>query len=102
MFGKVLRYAGYPFKYDSRMRIIEDRTPTEIGALRRDDKNTDKGFEAKSWKIVKAFWHKETSGNSYDIRQHRARVQAGEDLQSIMPSASHQDWYDGQPIAEMT
>ena len=103
MFGKVLRYANLPFKYDSRMKIIEDRTPTEIdGALKRADKNTDKGFEAKSWQIVKAFWHKTTSGNSYDIRQHRARVQAGEDLQSIMPSASHYDWYDNQPISEMT
>ena len=103
MFGKVLRYAGFPFKYDSRMRLIQDRTPGQLdGALKRADKNPDKGFEAKSWQIVKAFWHKTSSQNSYDIRQHRARVQAGEDLWSIMPSASHYDWYDGQPISEMT
>lgn len=102
MFGKTLRCAGYPIRYDSRMRIIEDRTPSEIdGALKRADKNSDKGFEAKSWQIVKAFWHQEVSGNSYDIRQHRVRVQAGEDLQNIMPSASHYDWYDGQFIGDM-
>jgi hypothetical protein len=103
MFGKVLRYAGFPFKFDSRMRIIQDRTPSQIdGALKRADKNPHLGKAAKSWSIVKAFYHKTTSQNSYDIRQHRARVQAGEDLWSIMPSASHYDWYDGQPISEMT
>lgn len=103
MFGKTLRYAGFQYKYDSRMRIIEDRTPSEIdGALKRADKNSHLGKEAKSWSIVKAFYHKTSSQNSYDIRQHRARVRNGEDLQSIMPSASHYDWYDGQTIAEMT
>ncbi len=103
MFGVTLRNSGFEMKYDSRMRIIEDRTPSEIdGALKRADKEVHSGMNAKSWAIVKAFWQQDNSGNSYDIRQHRARVQAGEDLQSIMPSASHYDWYDGQPIAEMT
>lgn len=102
MFGRTLLHSGFPMKFDSRMRIIEDRNPFEIdGALKRADKRVDLGRQAKSWGIVKAFWKKTTSQNSYDIREHRARVQNGEDLQSIMPSASHFDWYDGQPISEM-
>lgn len=102
MFGVTLRNSGFPMKYDSRMKIIEDRTPGELeGALKRADKNPHLGRQAKSWAIVRAFHGKITSGNSFDIRQHRARVLNGEDLQSIMPSASHYDWYDGQPLSEM-
>lgn len=102
MFGVTLRNSGFPMKYDSRMRIIEDRTPGEIGgALKRADKRVESGRGAKSWAIVRIFHDKTSSQNSYDIRQHRARVMNGEDLNSIMPSANHFDWFDGQPISEM-
>ncbi len=103
MFGVTLRNSNFPMKFDSRMRIIEDRTPSEIGgALKRADKGVDLGTNAKSWAIVKAFHQKTTSQNSFDIRQHRNRVHVnGEDLWSIGPYASHTDWYDGWSIAEM-
>src|SRR5439155_5985002 len=40
MFGRTLLHSGLPMKYDSRMRIIEERTPSQIdGALKRADKN---------------------------------------------------------------
>lgn len=104
MFGVTLRNSGLPMKFDSRMRIIEDRTPgiSYEGALKRADKNVHLGRLAKSWAIVRAFHGQTTSGNSFDIREHRKRVQNGEVLQSIMPSASHFDFYDNQPISEMT
>ena len=103
MFGRTMIHSGFPMKFDSRMRIIEDRTPGPAyeGALKRADKRVDLGRRAKSWGIVKAFHLKTSSQNSFDIRHHRARVRNGEDLQSIMPSASHFDWYDGQPVSEM-
>jgi len=101
MFGVTLRNSGYPMKYDARMKIIEDRTPTEIeGALKRADKNSDLGQKAKSWDIVRCFRDKTTSQNSFDIRDMRARKLKGEDWRP--PSASRYDWYDGQPISEMT
>jgi hypothetical protein len=100
MFGVTLRNSGYPMKFDSRMRIIEDRTPSEIeGALKRADKNPHLGQRAKSWDIVRAFHGKTTSQNSFDIRDMRARILKGESWRP--PSASHQDWYDQQPISEM-
>ncbi len=103
MFGRTLVNAGYPIKYDSRMRIIEDRNPYEIdGALKRADKNMYREErKAKSWAIVKAFYQKTSSQNSFDIRHHRNRVQHGESIDALMPSASHLDWYDNQPISEM-
>lgn len=100
MFGRTLRNSKLPMKYDPRMKIIEDRTPGQIdGALKRADKNSDKGFEAKSWQIVKAFWQKTSSQNSFDIRDMRARKLKGEDWRP--PSASHFDWYDGSYIGDM-
>lgn len=102
-FGTTLLNSGYPVKYDSDMRIIEDRTPGQIdGALKRADKNSHLGQRAKSWDIVRAFRHAATSGNSFDIRNLRDRVLLnGESLDSIKPSASHFDWYDGQYIGDM-
>lgn len=99
MFGVLLRNNGFPVRYNSAMRIIEDRTPGEIdGALKRADKGVSPND--KSHKIVEIFRDKLTSQNSFDIRNLRDRVLAGEPFPP--PSASHLDWYDGQPISEMT
>lgn len=103
VFGITLRNSGYPICYDSRMRIIEDRTPGEIGGgLKRADKGPPGTDQDKSHRIISIIKDKTTSQNSFDIRNLRARIQHGEPMESIMPSASSFDWFDGQPIAEMT
>jgi len=101
MFGVMLRNIGLQMKYDARMKIIEDRTPGEAydGALKRADKNVHLGQQAKSWEIVRSFYGQTTSGNSFDIRDMRARILNGEDWRP--PTASHLDWFDQQPISEM-
>jgi len=103
MFGMLLRNNNFPMKYDSRMKIIEDRTPSEIGgALKRADKNPHLGRQAKSWMLVRMFHDKKTSQNEFDIRNVRDRVLLnGESLSGIPPVGSHFDFYDGQPISEM-
>lgn len=103
MFGVTLRNSGYPIRYDSQMRLIEDRTPGQIdGALKRADKNSHLGQQAKSWAIVRAFHGKTTSQNEFDIRNLRDRVLLnGESLDSIGPFGSDTDWYDQQKISEM-
>jgi hypothetical protein len=99
MFGCTLHNAGFPIRYDPRMMIIEDRTPGEIdGALKRADKGVSP--LDKSHAIVRALSTAKTSGNSFDIRNLRDRVLSGEPFPP--PSASHFDWFDGQPISEMT
>lgn len=98
-FGTTLLNSGYPVRYDSEMRIIEDRTPGQIdGALKRADKNSHLGQRAKSWDIVRCFRDKTSSQNSFDIRNLRDRVLSGEPFPP--PSASHLDWYDGTEIKD--
>lgn len=103
MFGVTLRNSGFPIRYDSSMRIIEDRTPGQLdGALKRADKNSHLGQQAKSWTIVRAFKGQTTSQNSFDIRNLRDRVLLnGESLSDIPPSGSDRDWYDNQKISDM-
>lgn len=102
-FGILLRNNHLDLYYDSRMRIIEDRTPTEIGgALKRASKpspNDDK-FQAKDYRILSIMHGSTTSGNSYNLTELREKVLRGEPFPP--PTASHYDWFDGQPISEMT
>lgn len=98
MFGSTLKELGKPMCYDARMRLIEDRTPHQIdGALKRADKGVSPND--KSHAIVRALHGMFTSQNSFDIRNMRDRVLAGEPFPA--PSASHIDWFDWEPIAEM-
>lgn len=100
MFGQTLKNSGFPMKFDSRMRIIEDRTPSEIeGALKRADKDVHLGQRAKSWGVVRALRNEKTSQNPFDIRNMRARVLNGEPFPP--PTGAPLDWFDQQPIKEM-
>lgn len=103
MFGVTLRNNNLPIKYDSEMRIIEDRTPGKIdGALKRADKNPHLGQQAKSWEIVRRFKGQKTSMNEYDLRNLRDRVLLNnESLDSLPPIGSRFDFYDGQYIGDM-
>lgn len=102
-FGILLRNNHMEMRYDSRMRLIEDRTPSEIGgALKRASKPspTDDIHQAKDYRILSIMHASTTSGNSYDLTDLRAATLRGEPFPP--PSASHKDWFDGQPISEMT
>jgi Glycosyl transferase family 2 len=103
-FGILLRNNNFPCMYDSRMKLIEDRTPTEIGgALKRASKpspDPDNKYLAKDYRILDIMRNSTTSGNSYDIRELRNRTLKGEPFP--LSSASHFDWYDNTPINEMT
>jgi len=97
VFGMMLQNAGYPMKYDPRMKIIEDRTPSEIGpATPRTDKG--KSPADKSHKILEIFKESKTSLNSFDLRTMRKSVLSGNPFPK--PSASNRDWYDGQLVSE--
>ncbi len=103
LFGITLRNSGLPMKFDSRMRLIEDRTPSEIGgALKRADKGVDRGRNAKSWVLLRIFNGKTDSQNEYCIRNMRDRVLLNNENLWEMPTyCSKFDYYDGQPISEM-
>lgn len=97
LFGILLRNFGFPVYYDSRMRLIEDRTPGEIGgALRRSD--WGESPRDASHALVEMFRDKTTSQNEFDIRNMRDRVLNGESFPP--PTSSPIHWFSGEPISE--
>lgn len=97
LFGILLRNFGFPVYYDSRMRLIEDRTPGEIGgALRRSD--WGESPRDASHALVEMFRDKTTSQNEFDIRNMRDRVLNGEPFPP--PTSSPIHWFSGEPISE--
>ncbi len=102
-FGILLRNNHLEMRYDSRMRIIEDRTPGEIeGALKRASKpspDPNDKHQAKDYRILSIMGASTTSGNSYNLAELRQRMLNGGTWP--MPTASHLDWFDNQPISEM-
>jgi hypothetical protein len=102
-FGILLRNNHLDIRYDNRMRIIEDRTPGESyeGALKRASKPspTNNKYDAKDYKILERMAGSTQSGNSYDITKLRQHTLSGEPFP--LPTASHLDWFDQQPICEM-
>ena len=97
IFGLMLTNAGYPLRYDPRMKIIEDRTPAELGTPPR---RTDKGISPndKSHAALQQFGSLKRAGHQWDLRAVRAKVLAGEPFP--IPTGPTTDWYDGQPLAE--
>jgi len=100
-FGILLKNNHLPMRYDSRMRIIEDRTPSEIGgALKRGGKKgPNTPWDDKDYKILDIMRASTTSGNSFDITELRNKVLQGEPFP--LPTADHSDWFDGKSISEL-
>lgn len=102
-FGILLRNNQLPLYYDSRMRLIEDRTPGEIdGALKRASKPSPDPsdiHQAKDYRILAIMNDSKSSPNPFDIREIRRTVLNGGQFPA--PSSSHNDWFDNQPISEM-
>lgn len=100
-FGILLRNNNLDMRYDSRMRIIEDRTQSEIGgALKRGGKKgPNTPWDDKDYKILELMGNAKTSGNSFNIRELRQRTLKGEPFPP--PTASHLDWFDGSPISDL-
>lgn len=96
VFGNCIEANGWPILYDVRMAIIEDRTPECLGP---PIKRTDKGVSPhdKSHKVLEIFKGSKTSKNSFEIRQLRKRVLAGEPFP--LPIGPRTDWYDGSFVS---
>lgn len=98
LFGHLLDNNGFPIVFDPTLKIIEDRSPEMLGDPMR---RTDKGISPndKSHAVLEIFKKAKTSGNSYDLRKLRNDILSGGTFP--MPTASHTDWYDQQPIKDM-
>jgi len=101
-FGAMLSNNGYPLKFDVKMKIIEDRTSSEIGAaMKRTSKERwgndeqDKGHEA-----IRRFHGNKQAQHGFNIRELRAKVLAGEPFPIPDKTKEHRDWFDGMLIKD--
>jgi len=98
IFGLMLQNRGYDLRYDTRMKILEDRTPSALGTpmIRRD-----KGVSPndKSHALLAMLKDRKTAMHGFDIREVRRKKLAGEPWPA--PWGPEKDWYDGQPVSEM-
>lgn len=108
LFGLLLQNNGYPIKYDTRAKVIQDRTPELcLPSNRREDKGRGTGpqSEEKAFKLLKMFQNpaQKTAlhipGWPIDLRQIRTDVLARKPFPSP-PDIEFKDFYDGQPIKE--
>lgn len=97
-FGLFLANSGHETRYDLRMKMIEDRTPSELG---NPITKTDKGCTPldKSHKIKERLEKRKTALHDIDLRQIRSDVMRG--LPFPIPTGPTHDWFDGQPLSEM-
>jgi glycosyltransferase involved in cell wall biosynthesis len=94
-FGMTLKNNGFQIRFDSTMKIIEDRTPEFLGTVM---KRSDYGVSPndKSHKVLEIFRESKTSQNTYNLRELRDRVLSG--LPFPAPTASHYEWFTGRHI----
>ena len=99
VFGKMLENNGYPVMFEPRMKMVEDRTEGQCGpiAIRRDKGVSPNDKSHAALDKLKGLKH---TLNRFDIRKVRADVLAGKPWPP--PSGSDKDWFDGQPLSEMT
>jgi hypothetical protein len=96
--GAMLVNSGYVTKYDPALRIIEDRTPGEIGPVM---KKTDKGVSPsdKSHAALTRFGSLKRCEHQGNMREIREAVLRGEPFP--IPTGPVADWWDQQPLSEM-
>ena len=99
IFGMMLANNGRPIRYDSRMRMIEDRTPSKVGPpMLRVDKGVSPND--KSHALLHRLQGRRKALHYWDLRKVRNHVLAGHPFP--IPTGPSVDWYDDQPISEMS
>jgi len=101
MAGIHLQNNGYRIMHDPRLKIIEDRTPSELGeAMKRSSKekhpndSSDKGHEA-----FRRFGKLKRASHPWNLRDIRQRVLLGEPFPHH-GGQPYSDWFDGQLIKD--
>lgn len=98
IFGLMLQNNGYPICYDRRMKIVEDRTPEQIGKpMRREDKGVSP--KDKSHTMLAMLRDLKRAMHQWDLREIKKSLSEGHEFP--IPKEPTNDWYDGQPLSEM-
>lgn len=101
--GLILENNRFDMRYDPSCKVIEDRTPSELGTpMARTCKErfphdtTDKTHTILNWARTA-----KRSDNDFDIRQLRDKIQRGEPW-PIPTDPNPLDWFDNEPIKDFT
>lgn len=97
--GPMLKENGRKLRYDYRLKVIQDRTPSECAdsMLKRD-----KGVSPrdKSHAIVDMMRGLKRSGHQWDLNAVRQQVLNGGAWP--IPTGPDRDWYDNELLSQMT
>lgn len=99
IFGLMLQNNGYPLYYDTRMMIVEDRTPEFLGPpmIRRDKGQSPND---KSHALLTKLKGQRRAQHPWDLNLLRTSVLSGGQWpHATWPTT---DWYDGQQVKDMT
>lgn len=106
-FGKMLENNGFPIYHDGRMKIVEDRTPAEQDSSCRehDMKRSSKekhpyDTNDKTHTLKRKLWGNKLAAHLWNFEIIRERVLAGGDFP--VPFMPTHDFFDNQPLSEMT
>jgi len=105
IFGLMLGNRGRRIDYRTDMLVMQDRTRGNE-SCKGSYRCTDKGVSPndKSHAALARFGKRDRTDARFtpDLTALRARYQRGEGFPDVDRSIEHRDWYDGQPIREMT
>jgi len=98
MFGLMLSNNGFPMRYDTRMRMVEDRTPGETGPVYRRE---DFGVSPLDYshKVLAAFQTRRASTHGFDIRALRKDILSGKQWPKPWGPTKHS--WDNRPLSEL-
>lgn len=100
IFGLMLGNRGRRVDLTPDLMVHQDRSPVEMHHLRRTDKGESP--RDKSHAALERFGRRDRTEFTPDLWAMRADLAAGGRFPDVDPAAPHLDWYDGQPIREMT
>lgn len=100
LLGLMLANRGRRIDYVPDLFVSQDRTSGHDHRMRRTDKGVSP--DDKSHAALARFGSRTRTEFTPDLRVLRARIAAGLGFPGIDPRADLRDWYDGQPIREMT
>ena len=100
IFGLNLEHAGRRIDFVPDLFVSQQRGAECANAFRRTDKGTSP--RDKSHAALERFGRRDHTELTPDLRVLRECFKRGELFPIPDPSTVHRDWYDGQPIREMT
>lgn len=98
--GLMLANRGHRIDFRPQMMVIQERSTSTQHYFARTDKGVSPND--KSHAAIARFGGRTRTELTPDLRALRARVAAGGGFPDVDRSVEHRDWYDGQPIREMT